>query len=397
MIYGFYFWFYKKTHLKGASIVLAYLTRFLFFICFQVKRVLLKRKNVRMKLDEALQLLESTSPDPNCAPSYSMTERDPEVDLSIIVPVYNHLDVLPACIESVLNQKTQYNYEVLLVDDGSTDGAQNLIERYRENSRVKIVHQKNAGIAAARNTGISLAGGQYLMFVDCDDTVRDNLVESLLRPAKEHNLDIVMGAHDLVKKTEGQIRDKIPNIYPQRNMLGYKNGDAIMNYAGLPWGKVYKRELFDRVRFFPGYWYEDTIVQSLLFTQCRMFRYIPKVVYEYYWHESNFSHTQGGKNQPKAVDRYWLLKAIAQQYEKLELPFDAKFYTMLLKHVSMYYYGTIATLSDDIIEAMFVAGRELLLKYKPKEKVKLPYMLRLTEKAILENDIELWKLCSINQ
>ena len=235
------------------------------------------------------------------------------------------------------------------------------------------------------------------MFVDCDDAVKENIIETLLKPAKEQDLDIVMGAHDLVKKKDGMITEIIPNIYPQKNLLGYKNGDEIMNYAGLPWAKVYKRKLFEQVRFFPGYWYEDTIIQSLLFTQCESFAYMPTVIYDYSWHESNFSHTQGGKNQPKAVDRYWLLSAIAKQYEKMGLPIDAKFYTMLLKHISMYYYRTIATLPEEVIQAMFVAGRELLLKYKPDEKVKLPYMLRLTEKAVLENNIELWKLCSVNQ
>ena len=396
MIYGFYFQYYKYTHCKGISVVLAYLTRFLFFLKFQIERLFLRRKTVTMNIDEAIHILQNTSPDPQCEPSYSMCEQDHGVDLSIIVPVYNHIDVLVDCIESLLNQKTQYNYEVLLIDDGSTDGAQSLVDLYKENDRVKIFHQENSGIAAARNSGISLARGRYLMFVDCDDTVKENMVDVLLNPAKDRDLDIVMGAHNLVKKKDGKITETIPNIYPRNNLLGYKNGDEIMNYAGLPWGKVYKRELFKQVRFFPGYWYEDTIVQSLLFTQCKSFAYIPTVVYDYIWHESNFSHTQGGKKQPKAVDRYWLLSAISRQYEQLQLPIDAKFYTVLLNHVSMYYYRTIRTLPENVIQAMFVAGRELLLKHKPDEKVRLPYMLRLTEKAVLENNIELWKLCSLN-
>ena len=170
-----------------------------------------------------------------------------------------------------------------------------------------------------------------------------------------------------------------------------------MNYPGLPWGKVYKRKLFEKVRFFPGYWYEDTIIQSLIFTQCKKFVYIPEVKYEYQWHESNFSHTQGGKKQAKAIDRYWLLKAILDRYDEVGLKRDEAFYIMLLKHLSTYYYPTISSLSNDIVQAMFISARELFLKYKPASEVKLPYMLRCTEKALINKDIALWKLCSVNQ
>ena len=399
MISDFYFRFYKMTGSEKISILLSYCARFLFFLRFLMKKLVTKKRIVKMDSSTAIDLIQQTSPKPETKPDYVFQYDSPCYDLSIIVPVYNHIDVLSDCIDSILNQKTRYSYELILIDDGSTDGAQDLIEKYRENPIVRIHHQPNGGIAAARNAGIDRVRGMYLMFVDCDDTVHDSIVEELMSAAIHNNRDIVMGAHNLVKLSNGHTAGVLPNIYPKWNLNGYKNNDEIMNYAGLPWAKVYKRELFRGVRFFPGYWYEDTIIHGLLFTQCNSFEYIPSVVYDYYWTDQNFSHTQNSKKTTnvKTADRYWLILAITERYKELGLPLDARFYTMLLEHVSAYYYKTIASMPDGFIEAMFVAARDLLLKYKPKEKVKLPYMLRLTEKAMIQGNIALWKLCSLNQ
>lgn len=397
MIHDFYFRFYNITHLHKLSVILSYFARFVFFLQFLLKRVKLKDEQVECSVEQAMRILQRTSPKPTMKPEYSMVPLDESCLLSIIVPVYNHVDVLKRCIDSLIDQRTFFLYELILVDDGSTDGAQNLINKYDVYNNVMIIHQENMGIAGARNTGISHARGKYIMFVDCDDYVHNDLVESLLMKAELDNADIAMCAHALVKVKDGRIISRLPNIYPQNNMLGYKNKDEIMNYPGLPWGKVYKRELFEKVRFFPGYWYEDTIIHSMIFTQCKKFAYIPEVKYEYQWHESNFSHIQGNKEQNKAVDRYWLLETIVERCDEIGIEKDAKFYTMLLKHLSAYYYPKVSGLPREVIHAMFIAGRNLLLEYKPSADVKLPYMLRLTEKAMIKKDISLWKLCSMNQ
>lgn len=397
MIEGFYFRFYKATHLKWLSLALSYMARFLFFLLFLCKRIVLKKETVLLDEESAVALLQRTSPEPDTDPDYSMEPENGEIALSIIVPVYNHKEVLHRCLDSLVDQTTQFVYELILIDDGSTDGAQDIVQEYADKPNVLVFHQANQGIAAARNAGLCRSHGRYLMFVDCDDYVHQDIVEKLMQSAVSNNADIVMCAHDLVKIRQDIVYFVLPNVYPQVNLLGYKNGDEIMNYAGLPWGKVYRRELFEKVRYFPGYWYEDNIIHGLIFPQCSRFVYLPEVLYEYQWHETNFSHTQGGKGQQKGIDSYWILKAIIQRYTELGLKQGPEFYTMLLKHVSAYYYTTVSTLPDDVVRAMFVAGRSLLMRYKPAGRVRLPYMLRLTEKAVINNDIALWKLCSINQ
>lgn len=113
--------------------------------------------------------------------------------VSIIVPVYDTEEYLPNCVESILRQ-TYSNIEVILVDDESPDNCPQICEDYVEkDSRVQVIHQNNKGVSGARNTGLSAAKGNYIMFVDSDDQLFDNSVEVLLGDAKKHNADIVSG------------------------------------------------------------------------------------------------------------------------------------------------------------------------------------------------------------
>lgn len=396
MIYGFYFRFLKFTHNKVLSSILAKLARIVFCIRFIINKLKIKKHIVDMSIEDAHKIVEKTHPDPRIKPEYNNCEIDESLDLSIIVPVYNYANLIEKNIKSVLNQKTKYKYKLILVDDGSTDGARDILLKYKDNPNVKVILQENQGIAGARNTGIENANGKYLMFIDCDDEIHDDMIETLLDRAYEKNCDIVMCAHNLVKERNGQVLDVIPNVYPDRDWLKYGEDAKILNFAGLPWCKVYKREMFNDVRYFPKYWYEDNIIQWLIFSKSKNFSYVSKIEYEYRWYENNFSHVQGNNKNNKSIDSYWILKAILEQYEKIGLPYDKKFYIMLLTHLSTYYYTSFANLDSQVIEALFMLAHELLEKYKPQKPYKLPYMLKVVEKSIFTKDIELWKLASRN-
>ena len=89
---------------------------------------------------------------------------------SIIVPVYNVEDYLPECVDSLLEQDTETPYEILLVDDGSTDSSGSICDAYADkDARVRVIHKSNGGVSSARNTGIQMAKGAYIFFVDSDD------------------------------------------------------------------------------------------------------------------------------------------------------------------------------------------------------------------------------------
>lgn len=394
MKHGFYFRFYKILHNELLACFLANIAYFIYCCKYLFEKLRIKKLPVSMNLQEAEEIINRVYPRPSSKPEYINPQHRDDLDLSVVVPVYNYADIIEDNIKSILNQNTNYNYEVIFVDDGSTDGAADILKKYEDNPKVKLIFQKNGGIGAARNTGINNAAGRYLMFIDCDDVVHNDIVQVLLDNAYSDDYDIVMAAHNLVKERNGEVYEIVPNVYPRRNLGGYKNNDSIMNYAGLPWGKVYKRELFDNVRFFPGYWYEDTIIQLLIFTKCKKFAYIPKVVYEYKWYEKNFSHTQGSSKNIKSIDIYWLLNEIIEQYKNNCQPIDNVFYTLLLRHISTYYYSNIKGLNEEVVTALFVLAKQLFDKYKVDCKVKLPFMIKQVEKAFENNDIELWKLVS---
>ena len=397
MKHAFYFRFYRMFHNETLCCFLASLAYFLFCVKFFLKKAFRKKVHSTMTVDEAHKIINEVYPKPESNPEYINPEIDETLDLSIVIPVYNYADILEDNIKSILNQKTDYRFEAIFVDDGSTDGAQDILRKYENHPNVKLIFQQNGGIGAARNTGVNNANGKYLMFVDCDDIVHDDIVETLMGKAYADDLDMVVAAHNLVKEKNGEVYEIVPNVYPQKNLIGYKNGDEIMNLPGLPWAKVYRRELWNNVRFFPGYWYEDTIVHPLIFTQVKSYAYIPKIVYEYKWYEKNFSHTQNDSKRIRTIERYWILEEILERYNSLNLPKDAKFYTLLLKHYSTYYYPFIKGLDSEVVEALFVLAKEEIDRFKPKEKVKLPYVLKFADKAFSENDLSLWQISSCYQ
>jgi len=129
------------------------------------------------------------------------------VDVSVIVPVYKTEKYLKDCVESILSQNYT-DYEIILVDDGSLDEAPSICDEYCRNyQNIKVVHKKNGGLSSARNIGIENAVGKYLIFVDSDDTVEPDLLESVVPVAERAGSDVVIfGINTIVSDSEGKIR-----------------------------------------------------------------------------------------------------------------------------------------------------------------------------------------------
>lgn len=112
-----------------------------------------------------------------------------EVLLSIIVPVFNAEKYITRCIDSILSQ-TFNDYELILINDGSTDGTYDILEKYRNNSKCIVLHQKNRGVSVARNVGIEIATGRFISFVDADDYLSNNYFDVLV-PLLNNNPQLV--------------------------------------------------------------------------------------------------------------------------------------------------------------------------------------------------------------
>ncbi|HEL1736620.1 TPA: glycosyltransferase [Streptococcus suis] len=196
--------------------------------------------------------------------------------ISIIVPVYNVENYLDECIRTVLAQ-TYSNWELLLINDGSTDSSGTICDDYAKgDERIYIKHiKKSKGVSEARNTGLSLAKGEYITFLDSDDGICEDFLETCLTTAIQHDVDIVIGHFfiwDENQQTfyyfvEQSQKDTIELISAQEALnrqVVWKN----LNTAPfvVAWGKVFKATLFNTIRFPKGKVFEDeyTIHKALL-------------------------------------------------------------------------------------------------------------------------------------
>ena len=201
MKHAFYFRFYKIFHSEPICNVLASMAYMLYCFLFLIKKLTRKKEIVTMTVDEAETLINTVYPRPYSSPEYINPVIRNDLDLSIVVPVYNYADIIEDTILAILSQKTSYQYEVILVDDGSTDGAGEILKKFESITNVQVIYQANGGIGAARNTGINHAAGKYLMFVDCDDIVHDDIVTGL---TATHI--ILLDAHRRVKRISEILR-----------------------------------------------------------------------------------------------------------------------------------------------------------------------------------------------
>lgn len=183
--------------------------------------------------------------------------------VSIVIPVYNTKKYVETCIESVLRQ-TYKRLEIILVDDGSTDGSGEICDEYqKKDSRILVIHQENQGLASARNRGIEKTSGKYIYFVDSDDCVHQRLIEITVGIAEERNANIVQVDFKNVPENfeeyqQGIIDDYVVFEFSLEQALKNLEVDCkqyaqdIRLSTTVAWSKLYKREIFKNTMFVDG-------------------------------------------------------------------------------------------------------------------------------------------------
>ncbi|MDE7190344.1 MAG: glycosyltransferase [Muribaculaceae bacterium] len=227
-------------------------------------------------------------------------------EISIIVPVYRVESYLPACIESVLAQ-TFRNWELILVDDGSPDNCGAICDSYAaRDSRIKVLHQSNAGVSAARNTGLEARRGSMLTFLDGDDMIAPLYLQRLLEVMKRTGCDI-SGCGEIMFSGTPANMPSVPR-QPIEEYSGQQAYELMLYRTGRlnssVWGKLYRSSLWDTVRYTPGLWYEDLEVSARIFLKARNIAYTPEPLYLYRQHGGSFLHTF-------RAERLHVLRAVA--------------------------------------------------------------------------------------
>lgn len=170
------------------------------------------------------------------------------IDISIIIPVYNASAYIERCLESIRRQVFQ-NYEVIVIDDGSTDDSSQKISKYVDaDERFNYYYQKNAGVSSARNNGISRARGKWLMFVDADDWIDDKFCELMISSAEENDLDVIQCRRVDVKE-DGQFPQNVSQLEYLFITTFHNFIPTEENFYGTCWGFLYKSEIGKKVMF----------------------------------------------------------------------------------------------------------------------------------------------------
>ena len=172
---------------------------------------------------------------------FEMTGAENETALvSVIIPVYKIEDYLDVCVQSVIGQ-TYRNLEILLVDDGSPDRCAQMCDAYaREDTRIKVIHKANGGLADARNAGIRAAKGEYFLLVDGDDKVSDRLVESTVKLAESLEADIVIFDYETIEKGGGKGRCITMDL-PAERAISLKDEPKLLTLSCSAVNKLYRR------------------------------------------------------------------------------------------------------------------------------------------------------------
>lgn len=282
--------------------------------------------------------------------------------LSIVIPVYQVAATLSRCVESVLAQSFS-DYEMILIDDGSTDGSSKICDDYAETDhRVKVIHQQNAGLSAARNAGLRVAKGAYITFIDSDDFIGENTLSILMTRLEAHpDYDILeypvfwhygMDEQRLIKF----------GVKTYDNMRAYWLECKAYQHA-YAWNKIYVRRLFEHVRFPDGQLFEDVYTLPLLLKQAKLIATTEEGVYYYTSNPDGITHHPGNGITS-------LLDTHIRQLQDLGLTEELSEYYAHVLNIQLDVYNV--TRAEPILPVPHISSKSMRLLQLPwKSRVKL--------------------------
>lgn len=260
------------------------------------------------------------------------------IKLSIIVPIYGVEKYLHKCVDSLLNQDID-NYEIILVDDGSPDACPDICDEYakhytlnitHDTPTIKVIHRENGGLSAARNSGIEIAQGKYIMFVDSDDYIEPNVLGGLLSQVERDNLDVLRYRLQYVNpQYEVYNPYKIDpfkgNDYSEVPTDGVSFLNSRMNTQCYAWQFILRRDLIytlhtthstsdNNILFTPGIYFEDTDWTPRMLCMAKRVASTNTVVYNYLQREGSITNAVNKSKQKKVLeDKIHLVATLQQQ------------------------------------------------------------------------------------
>ncbi len=287
--------------------------------------------------------------------------------LSIIIPIYKVEQYLRRCVDSLLNQDLpREEYEIILVDDGSPDNCPAICEEYaRAHDNVKVVHRENGGLSAARNSGIEVALGQYVQFVDSDDYLEPNVLKTLVEKMDADHLDALRFNYQNVnERYEVFEPNKIskPFVdYRDEACDGLTFLNERLGFGCYAWQFMLRRELLENCVFKEGIYFEDMEWTPRLLLKASKVTSTDLMVYNYLMRQGSITQSVDEKKKRKVLDdRLSLIGSMKEQSEKVN---DKRWFEGMIGQMAI---GIISSASGD-----FWGRRKELLK-QLKEEVIFP-------------------------
>lgn len=313
--------------------------------------------------------------------------------VSIIIPVYNTEKFLKRCIESVLNQ-SYTNIEIILINDGSTDTSGEICDEFaKKDDRIITIHQKNQGVSSARNTGLKYSTGQYIQFIDSDDSVNINMTNLLVHSIIKNKCDIAVCGYSTIGKEKKDV------VYP--SSLFERNEFLIASYINqtvspLIWGScnmIFKKQIIDdnsisfNHKYFMG---EDGLFTLRYLEYCNKVYIIGESLYNYYQYIpeeriSAMSHLSTDVYELRInyfSELFRILHLEIGERHKAEL-YQAFFDKVIAGLVRLGAYSEFYSKSEMLNRLKHVVNNELIIlavkKYKRKRKndsIIIPWLVR---------------------
>ena len=262
--------------------------------------------------------------------------------ISVVVPVYNVEGYLDQCLESIVAQSYRH-LEILVVDDGSTDGSGDKCDRWAErDERIRVIHQPNGGLSAARNTALDAMSGEWVIMVDSDDVLHPDAAATLLDAIQREQADIVIGDHIIVNGDESP---QWPTATSSEEKHTYSQSEALMEVfyqRGLThsaWARIYRASLFEKIRYPVGMLYEDLAIIYPLLKKCDKVVKIGQVVYGYRQRENSILDSFS----PRRAD---VLK-ICEELEYNTLLYDDQYFKPVRSRLLSAYFNILLLSSKD--------------------------------------------------
>ncbi|MGN0274618.1 MAG: glycosyltransferase family 2 protein [Chordicoccus sp.] len=289
--------------------------------------------------------------------------------VSVIIPIYKVERYLERCVRSVMDQ-TYDNLEILLIDDGSPDRCGKMCDAFAESDpRIRVVHRKNGGVSAARNTGIDASSGQWIFFVDSDDFIHRDCIRQLLAAAERSGTDIAVCGFERTDGDTicGDVRFPVTEVIPRDEAMRHVILEEDTSFV---WGTLFRRELFQGIHFPEGRTFEDLATVPLLVNRCRALARVSAPYYGYFQRPTSIMHELNARSQYNVL-LAWLdrCRFCHENYRELEKRCLAQMAHYYLLVCSYSYPGEpYIRMARDLVSPYL---REMSSAAAGKEKLKL--------------------------